>query len=266
MRVCWILALAAGGMAGQELPRATAEHGAFGLPDESGTRLIAVAAMPDAARVRTALCSDGSRVEVRFERRQAGLPDDDGRQVPARFNRMAGDVFRVVRGKVAVSASCFLVGNGWTTGVAVLPMRETGSHGACEGGVEARLAASRGRAVVRCFSLGRLEGERRVVLAEFARVGKDALASVVLMDGERVLGGDYPADFRGDGEDLWRVDDGGVLSAEGFQVVFVVRRGDRYMMGVSWAASEGRSLAVFVSDRENGFRRVIEDYWYQMPE
>jgi len=104
------------------------------------------------------------------------------------------------------------------------------------------------------------------MLAEFARTGKDALASVVLMEGEHVLFGDYPATFRGDGDDLWRVDDGGLLSAEGFQVVLVARRGERYAVGVSWAGTEGRSPVLFASGGGNVFQRVIEDYWYQAPE
>jgi hypothetical protein len=264
-KVCWILVLGAAGALGQGLPRATAQYGAFGLPDESGTRLICVRGMPQAARVRTAMCSDGSRVAVRFERGQAARGGDDGRQVPSRFDGMAGDVFRIVRGKVGLALSCFLA-NGWTSRATALPMQAAGKGVACGGELEGRIAALKGREVVRCFSLGQLPAGRRVVLAEFARMGKGALASVVLTDGERVMSADYPAEFRGEGEDLWRADDGGVLSPNGFEVVFVVRRGDKYGIGVSWAGTEGRSLQMFVSVGGKGFTRVIEDYWYQMPE
>jgi hypothetical protein len=65
---------------------------------------------------------------------------------------------------------------------------------------------------------------------------------------------------------LWRVDDGGVLSPEGFEVVFAARRGQRYCLGVSWGGTEGRSLAVFDSGSGHVFNRVIEDYWYRAPE
>jgi len=164
-----------------------------------------------------------------------------------------------------VAASCFLVGNGWVSGAAVVAV-VAGNGGECGSAVEKQLGDSRGRAVVHCFAVGWLAGKGRLMLAEFARTGKDALASVVLMEGEHVLFGDYPATFRGDGDDLWRVDDGGLLSAEGFQVVLVARRGERYAVGVSWAGTEGRSLVLFASGGGNVFQRVIEDYWYQAPE
>jgi hypothetical protein len=103
-------------------------------------------------------------------------------------------------------------------------------------------------------------------LAEFARAGKDLLASVIVIDAGRLWFGDYDAEYRGVGEDLWRVDDGGELSAKGFQMVFLAERGNQRAVGVSWAGTEGRALTLFVSGAGNGLKRVLEDYWYQMPE
>lgn len=264
MKLCWMIFLVASAACSEELPRATPEYGAFALADESGTHLIAIGGMPGAALVHRSLCTDGSDVPVRFERRQAGQ-EGESRQAPSRFHRLAGDVFRIVRGKVDVSASCFLVGNGWISRATVVPV--TADHGAlCGSLVEQQLSGSRGRAVARCFSLGRLAGRGQLVLTEFAREGRDALASVALLEGGRPLFGDYPAQFRGDREDLWRVDDGGVLSADGFNVVLVVRRGGRYALGVSWAGTEGRLLVLFASGSSNVLNRVIQDYWYQAPE
>jgi hypothetical protein len=127
-------------------------------------------------------------------------------------------------------------------------------------------AAARQRAVVSCFSLVRIDGRRRIVLGEFERSGENALASVVLLDRDRVLFADYPATFRADGQDLWRVDDGGKLSPAGFQVVFVAQDGQQCGLALSWAGTEGRSLAVFLSGSGSALDRVIDDYWYQMPQ
>ena len=75
---------------------------------------------------------------------------------------------------------------------------------------------------------------------------------------------DYPAEYRGPGADVWRVDDGGVLSAEWFHVVFALRRGSTYTLGIDWVGSEGSNLAVLVSDAD-AFITVLNDYWYQAP-
>jgi hypothetical protein len=221
--------------------------------------------MPGAEHVRNALCGNGRSVPVRFDHRQVERKDNDGRQLPSHFDKLGGDVFRIIGATVEVTATCFLVGNGWISGATVVPMQTAEQHAGCGNGVEARLAESKGRAVVRCFPLGRLGKEGRVVLAEFARVGNDALASVVMVGG-RLLFGNYSAEFRGAGADLWRVDDGGELSAEGFHVVFVAHRRDRFALATDWAGTEGRSLALFVSASGNGLNRVVEDYWYQLPE
>jgi hypothetical protein len=76
-------------------------------------------------------------------------------------------------------------------------------------------------------------------VVEFARQDKDALASVVLIDRDRMIFADYPAVFRGEGQDLWRVDDVGVLSPKGFEVVFLLQRGTFYALGVNWHGDRG---------------------------
>jgi hypothetical protein len=266
MKASWIAFLLAVSGCAQELPRSSAEYGAFALPDQSGARLIATAGISHAEGIRKALCSDGSRVRVRFDHRQIERKDNNGRQSPAQFDKLAGEVFRVVGATVERAASCFLVGNGWLSEATIYPLRAPEERAGCGDGVEARLAKANGRAVTGCFPLKRFGKEGQIVLAEFARAGKRALASVVVVDREHLWFGDYPAEFRGPGEDLWRVDDGGELSAEGFQIIFVAQRGNRQALGVSWAGTEGRSLTLFLSGKGNGFDRVVEDYWYQMPQ
>jgi hypothetical protein len=266
MKTCFILILLAIGGCAQELPRSSAEYGAFALPDQTGARLIATAGMPHASDVRKAFCTDGRSVRVRFDHRQVERKGNSGRQAPSEFDKLAGDVFLVAGARVAVEASCFLVGNGWLTGATSLPLRASGDRAGCGDGVEARLAKAKGRAVTRCFALKRLGKAGQIVLAEFARAGTSALASTVVIDGERLYFGDYPAQFRGAGRDLWRVDDGGELSADGFEIIFVAQRGARQAVGVSWAGTEGRALALFTSASGNGLNRVLADYWYQMPQ
>jgi hypothetical protein len=51
----------------------------------------------------------------------------------------------------------------------------------------------------------------------------------------------------------------------GLEVVFFVKRGNSYAMGIAWSAEEGASLALFVTNRGHQFSRLIEDYWYRAP-
>jgi hypothetical protein len=110
-----------------------------------------------------------------------------------------------------------------------------------------------------------MAAEKQVALLEFDRRGKDALASLVFVDGTRTIFADYQAEFRGAGQDVWRVDDGGVLSPEGLKIVCALQRGGWYALGVTWPGAEGQSLSLWISEGSERFTKVISDYWYQAP-
>ena len=265
-----LFVLCAGGIRAQELPRATAQHGVFAFPDLSGTRLLAVPDLSQPAMLHTAFCTGGRRFSVRFESRQVEREGTQGRQSAYNFDNVAGSVFAIRQGAIGpgqevAGVSCFLAGDSLLSSASWLPAKPSAGSNACGPDVRRRLASSRNRPVVHCWSIAGVPAGRRLVLGEFARQGKDALASLVLLDRGRTIFADYPAMFRGAGQDLWRVDDGGVLSPADFRVVFLLQRGDSYALGASWAGTEGQSLAAFVSDDANRFRRVIGDYWYQAP-
>lgn len=217
------------------------------------------------ATLHAALCSSGRRLSVRYERRQAERKDQNGRQIPGNFDKLAGDVFDVVQGKVGMDESCFLASDSLLSSATLLPAKPAAGSGECDSDIRRRIASSRTRSVVNCWPIASLPAARQLVLVEFARQDKDALANIVLIDRDRPIFADYPAVFRGEGKDLWRVDDGGVLSANGLQVVFVLQRGTAYTLGVSWSGAEGASLAVFASDGGDRFTRVLADYWYRSP-
>jgi hypothetical protein len=76
---------------------------------------------------------------------------------------------------------------------------------------------------------------------------------------------DYPADFTGPGADLWRVEDGGEIHAEGFEIVFLMTRGTAYVMAVAWSGAEGIALSLVTAEGDSDFRQVIGDSWYRSP-
>ena len=119
--------------------------------------------------------------------------------------------------------------------------------------------------MVHCYPIGLVDGRVHVVLVEFERRGTNALASLVLVDGRRAIFDDYEAEYRGPGSDLWRVDDEGQLSPEGFRLVTALRRGTQWMLAVSWAGTEGVSLSFLVANQADRFTTVLRDYWYQVP-
>ena len=197
--ICFLFCMVAA-IPGQELPRATAEHGAFAFPNFDGTHLLAASDLPKAERVHDALCSDGSRVPVRFDRRQVERVDN-GRQTPYNFDKLAGNVFAVLQGQIgggqdAYSVICFVASTSLLSSTTLLPVQHLTESTECAKDVRTRLASSRNRPVVRCWRIAGLTAGRSLVLAEFARQGTDALASMGLLDRDRTIFADYPAKYK----------------------------------------------------------------------
>jgi hypothetical protein len=265
-----------GGAQVQDLPTATDGHGGFALPDQRGSRLLLVTsqvdrdrgltnALPSLARpelLKVALCSGGRRVPVQFERRQVGGAND-GRQSSSNFDQLAGSVFTVVGNTGDPGVPCFLASEALLAGSTVLSIAAPEGSAACL--QRDRFATLRDRPLVHCWPLARLAPDKQVALLEFERRGTDALASLVVVDGSRTLFADFHAEFRGAGEDLWRVDDGGVLSPKGLTIVCALQRGGWYALGTAWAGAEGRLLSLWISEGSDRLTRAINDYWYQAP-
>jgi hypothetical protein len=255
-----VLVVTGGGV--QDLPGATDGYGGFGLSDQRGGRLLLI---PDLARpelLRAAVCSGGRRVAVRFERRQVESAND-GRQTGRNFDKLAGSVYTVLGNTVDPDAPCLLASEALLAGSTILGIAAPDGSGACL--QRERFATLRDRAVVQCWPLARLAPKQQVALLEFERRGKAALASLVVIDGSRTMFADVPAEFRGAGADLWRVDDGGVLSPEGLQIFCALQRGGWYALGTVWHGAEGRLLSLWISEGSERFTKVINDYWYQAP-
>lgn len=262
--VClFILVSGPGGTQVQSLPSVTEAHGGFGLRDPSGSRLLLIPTMARPELLKTALCSNGRGVPVQFARRQIEGANANGRQTSSNFDKLAGNVFTVLGNPVDRDAICFIASDALLVGSTALNFTAPDRPESCL--QPERFARLRDRPVVHCWPIARMSPERQVVLVEFERRGKDALASLVLVDGSRALFADVPAEFRGAGQDLWRVDDGGVLSPSGLQVVCALQRGSVYALGTAWAGAEGQLLSFWISAGSNRFTKVLNDYWYQAP-
>jgi len=254
--------------AGQSISRASSPTscGAFCFADSGGTLLLGPPEMPGPESMTTAVCKGGRRVAVEFIGRQKATAADNGRQMAYNFNAQAGTVFRVRQGRVEPDESCFLTSD--STLVAAVPQtigppRESVF---CSGNNRRHFGALRNRAVVQCWALSAIGSKHDVGLIEFARQGPDALASLVLIGPEATFFEDFPAHSRGVGEDLWRVDDHGEMSPDGFEILFALRSEKSYILGVSWGSTEGETLLLLVAEGGQRFTQCGSGYRYEAPQ
>jgi hypothetical protein len=265
LHAVWSLLLAASVAAAQELPRATPEHGAFAFADRSGSKLIVTAplAAPDA--LTTALCGDGRRVPVKYLRQQPAGAKDTGKVTRENFDQLPGALFQVVTGRVGGSATCLIAPDAFAAGVTAVSVRPLDRARGCEAAHNKRLSSVRGRRVIHCWGIAQVPPDMSLSVVQFVREGDAALGSVLLEGPEKWLFADYPAEYHGEGGDVWRAGDKGVLAPNDFRIVFLLKRDETYALGVRWGSAEGESLTLFVSDG-NRFRDVINEYWYRSPQ
>jgi hypothetical protein len=237
---------------------------AFAFPNEDGTRLLATAEIAKPEALGIALCSGGQRVPVQFERKQPEGADSSGRQTPRNFANTAGAVFRI-SGTISADATCMLVDESFLAGATLLPLKRPADDARCLTSRYRDFQMDKGRPVVGCWPIAESAAGVRVALIEFERRLTSALASLVVLDNNRRLYVDYPAQFKVPGDDLWRVDDGGELYPQAFDVVFVLKRGSTYLLAVDWGGAEGSALSLHISEGGGPFKQVLSDSWYRAP-
>lgn len=226
---------------------------------------MATAAIGKPEALSTALCSGGERVRVKFERRQPVGLDFNGRQWPGTFSSVAGVIFQIVDGNVSADATCFLASDELLAGATLVPLKRAAPDARCSQGRYPTFQADKNRPVVACWPLAESPSGIQVAIIEFARRLSQALASLVVIDGERRLYLDYPAHFQGPGADLWRADDGGEIHAVGFNIVLLMRRGPAYLLAIDWRGAEGCALSLWSAEEGDRFKELLHDSWYRSP-
>ncbi len=256
-------------------PATSDRYGAFAFPNAAGTELLIPHDLPHPERLHTALCGGGRKVAVRFVRRQT-TRQDHARDWPEEFAQLEGAIFSVVNQRLDRRSTCFIAEDALLTGAELLRVNTSAKPASCTADDQRRIAALRPRGIASCWRIASAPPPNLVAAVEYTRSGRDALASVIVLpaasSAQRTRGGgaggvmiDFPAEFKADGDDLWRVEDGGHLSPDGFLVPFLIRQAKTLIIPLAWSAAEGVSLHLYVADASAPARELISDYWYRAP-
>jgi hypothetical protein len=240
---------------------APSTSGSFAYVDSSGTRLLALDSVPDPSTIRGALCSKALALSVRYDRKQTRRSDDTGRQIASNFGSQRGDVFSVVRENAPPDKTCYLSqDSALLANARPATMREPVN---CSPAQVTRLAAAKERQVIHCWEIAAAPTELRVLAVQFANIDTSALASLAVVGDTSLVFKDFPATHSD--ESTWRVDDEGMFSPSGFEILFVARLSYGYVMAITWAGAEGESSELMLSDSASAFRTLVKAYRYWSP-
>jgi hypothetical protein len=188
-----------------------------------------------------------------------------GRQTPQNFTHVAGAVYRIIGSTISADAACVLAEKSLFSGATVVRLMHPPQNARCSKTTYPQIQADKGRPVLGCWPIAESPAGVHVAVVEFSRHLTQALASLIVIDGERRMYVDYPATFTGPGDDLWRVDDGGNIHAERFEVIFLLKRGTTYLLAVDWKGAEGSALSLQIDEGTGQFKEVKTDAWYRSP-
>ncbi|MBU6365389.1 MAG: hypothetical protein KJT01_04205 [Gemmatimonadetes bacterium] len=222
--------------------------GSFAYVHADGRQLLALDSLFPPQAVRWAICPGGAVLPVRHAGRQLAKPGGTGRQRATNFDHEEGERYTVTAGAAPPDASCYLTADAAL--VAALLTPATAVPSTCAAILRRRLEEAEQRAVLRCWPLAAFAPGVTVAVAEMAPVGNEALGVMAVADGDTLRLDRYPATLGRPGQDLWRVDDGGIFRPDGFRVLFAARRDGEAVVAVSWMGAEGENLYLLAPGRD----------------
>ncbi len=104
------------------------------------------------------------------------------------------------------------------------------------------------------WGLGRLAPDREFFLVLFERKDDTALFSIVMARPSKLVFLDFPGSYKDEGS-VWRVDDGGEVDPQFFDMVLAFESGQGVEFMYSWRGAEGDSIGL-VKEAGDVFRAI----------
>ncbi|GGD67204.1 hypothetical protein [Paenibacillus nasutitermitis] len=241
----------------------------FAFSDESGTRLLGYPAekpdsMETVKQLNYAIGDNGNVVAVRFLNEQKYDDQDSGRQTARNFDHTAGMLFEITDGKAVPNESYYLVNDKDFPLDALAAIQPAEDYPAMDDALADKAAKQSGHQVELAAKLADIGGDKEFYFIKFKREGDQALASLVLKDGDTLAFKDFPAEYNE--SSTWRVDDGGEISPHVFSLMFAAESANGTVLGVKWLGFEGENQMLFMEDGQTLKELDISGGRYMSPE
>jgi hypothetical protein len=237
----------------------------FGFADETGRYILVspwggACIITSPGEITAALGDCGKVLPVKYIREQKAGTNDDARQTMYNFENTSGYLFEVIKGSAIPNNTYFLARNGSINEQSVVKIQSTNAS-AVTSRIKDMIEKIKKRKIKNAWNLVRFDagGPAMICLVEFQGDGVNLLASIVLVQHDKIAFKDYPAKLIGETE-AWRADDGGVISPDMFSILFIARSKSGLLFGLCWAGPEGENETVLT---ESGEKLKENGGWYR---
>lgn len=247
-------------------PDALKEH--FGFADEEGKHIL-VTGMEEGqdevlASLNQAIGNYGQVLNISFVKWQPGSDESNGREMSNNFANLSGYLFKVENGSAAPDASYYLADAKDFHSKSLLEVKpahpETSAAQTVQEDVQKAITTAKKREIQYIGKVADLQSVGELYAVQFVRQEQDMLFSLVLREGDSLAFMDYPAVIgNGNEYSVWRVDDGGEITADMFSVLFAARKSDGILLGINWWGPEGVNT-FFLDQQGSGFKELEVQY------
>lgn len=233
--------------------------GCFGFADGDGQRIIAEYypnspinnGKGDPQSFDIAVGTGEVSAELEFSEYQGETENNTYRDMSYNFDNLSGNIFKKTKGSLIADTSYFVTTNELFQNalIPLIPTLDLSNdsreyYQPVDAEAIEKIEKLKSKRVVKSKLLALTETGAKICLFVFERLGDDMLASLVYMDGDKIICKDYPAVY--DENSTWRVDAGDEPGL--FQVMFLARSDEGLLLAVTWAAPEGESSYILKED------------------
>ena len=231
----------------------------FALSNSNGTKIIATEKIDGLSSIKSAICPGGQLVKVRFVEDQKEGEKYNHRQSIYHFREMPGALFEVVSDPIKNLGVCVLTDLNFLNQIELLKLVKMDYSILGMKNVK-QVEESRKREIDRSWVLAKINDELLIGIVLFKSNETGALASLVLIRGDRLYYNDFPKTIDL-GYDSWRVDDDGKLGGKNFSILFAYKKNEKISIAYSWVGFEGNSLSI-IETEDRSFREIKDGYHY----
>ena len=234
----------------------------FGFSDETGKNILAISdTLPEPGIYKKTIVDNGDLIPLKFVEQKTGVEDKDYQLTYYNFSNCGGYLFECSDGIVNYKKSVVMLSDKFLSNRKYIKnvSKEKNPLGA---DVLEQIKILKHKEIKNSFPLVKIDNNRSLYIVNFEIVNDTAMFSFVLVSPNKLVTKDNIAEF--DPYGTWRVDDGGVVNPEMFDILAVFESKFGIEIAINWIGAEGDYIEYLI---ENGNQLEMgkNEYRYTLP-
>lgn len=234
----------------------------FGFSDEAGKNILAISdTLPEPGIYKKTIADNGALIPLKYVEQKNGVEDKDFQLTYYNFSNCGGYLFECNDGKVDYKKSIVMLSDRFLSTRKYI-QNTSKENNPLGSEVLEKLKELKHKEVKSSFPLVKIDNNNSLYLVNFEIVNDTAMFSFVLVSPDKIVTKDNIAEF--DPYGTWRVDDGGIVKPEMFDILAVFESKLGIEVAINWIGAEG-DYVEYLIENGNQLEMGKNEYRYTMP-